>query len=180
MTMKLEPPDLHHLNAAEGWLGLGDHLEAGEELRKISLAHHSHPGVLEVRWHIHAKAREWSACVVIAEELVTAAPDCPHGWLSRSAALYYSRRTREAHDLLLPALEKFPTTWMIRYDMACYCAQLARLPEAREWLKQAIGLGGATSVRQRALEDPDLERLWPEIREMEEPAIKLEGDPVQS
>src|SRR5579872_1828414 len=100
--MKLEPPDLHHLNAAEGWLGLGDHLEATAELLQITPDLNAHPKVLEVRWHLHAKAREWNACVLVAEKLVKAAPDCPHGWLSRSAALYYSRRTQEAHDLLLP------------------------------------------------------------------------------
>ena len=29
-------PDQQHLNAAEGWLGLGDHLSANEELEQIT------------------------------------------------------------------------------------------------------------------------------------------------
>jgi hypothetical protein len=31
-----EPHDRMHLNAAEGWLGLGNHVEANEELEKIT------------------------------------------------------------------------------------------------------------------------------------------------
>ena len=33
---KLPLPDQRHLDAAEGWLGLGDHLAANEELEEIS------------------------------------------------------------------------------------------------------------------------------------------------
>ena len=32
----LEPPDSLHLSAAEGWLGLGNQVEAFEELEKIT------------------------------------------------------------------------------------------------------------------------------------------------
>lgn len=32
----LEHPDLHHLRAAVGWLELGKHIEANEELEKIT------------------------------------------------------------------------------------------------------------------------------------------------
>jgi hypothetical protein len=31
----LSPPDTHHLRAAEGWLELGNHLEANAELENI-------------------------------------------------------------------------------------------------------------------------------------------------
>ena len=36
MKPLLQPPDLMHLNAAQGWLGLGNPAEAVEELEKIS------------------------------------------------------------------------------------------------------------------------------------------------
>jgi len=34
----LEPPDSFHLNAAEGWIGLGNYAAAQEELEHISPA----------------------------------------------------------------------------------------------------------------------------------------------
>jgi hypothetical protein len=53
----LDPPDSLHLRAAQGWLELGDHLEANSELDKITAFLRSHPDVLELRWQIYAKAK---------------------------------------------------------------------------------------------------------------------------
>ena len=36
MMKPLEPPDSFHLLAAQGWLELGNHVEANEELDKIT------------------------------------------------------------------------------------------------------------------------------------------------
>jgi hypothetical protein len=40
----LEHPDSLHLRAAQGWLELGDHLEANEELERISPPLRVHQG----------------------------------------------------------------------------------------------------------------------------------------
>jgi hypothetical protein len=55
MMNSLKPHHLMHLNAAEGWLGLGDPIEANEELKKIAPVLYSHPDVLEVRYRICAQ-----------------------------------------------------------------------------------------------------------------------------
>ena len=34
--VQLEPPNTHHLRAAIGWLELGSHVEAGEEIARIA------------------------------------------------------------------------------------------------------------------------------------------------
>ena len=47
-------PDQRFLNAAEGWLGLGDHLAANEELENITPQFRAHPLVLEVRYQIRS------------------------------------------------------------------------------------------------------------------------------
>ena len=47
-----EPPDSQHLEAAQGWLDLGDHVEANEELEHIEAKNRAHPDVLQVRWRI--------------------------------------------------------------------------------------------------------------------------------
>jgi len=66
----LEPPDSMHLNAAEGWLELGNHPEANEELEKVTPSLRAHPDVLATRWHIYAHARNWGACVDIAAAII--------------------------------------------------------------------------------------------------------------
>ena len=44
-----------HLEAAEGWVELGNHLEANEELERITAENRAHPAVLGVRWQIYTK-----------------------------------------------------------------------------------------------------------------------------
>jgi hypothetical protein len=39
-----------HLDAAQGWFELGNHLEANEELEQITAEYRAPPEVLEVRW----------------------------------------------------------------------------------------------------------------------------------
>ena len=43
----LEPPDSFHLMAADGWLGLGDHWAADEELEKMTPELRVHPVTLK-------------------------------------------------------------------------------------------------------------------------------------
>ncbi len=49
MTKPLGSHDQRHLDAAEGWIGLGNHIEANEELEQITPQNRAHPAVLEVR-----------------------------------------------------------------------------------------------------------------------------------
>ena len=46
-----------HLTAAQGWLELGNHEEAFEELEQIDAPLRGHPDVLEVRWGIYASSQ---------------------------------------------------------------------------------------------------------------------------
>ena len=62
----LPPADRPHLQAAEGWVDLGNHVEANAELEKVAPANHAHPDVLQVRWRVYAKAGKWDACLDIA------------------------------------------------------------------------------------------------------------------
>jgi predicted Zn-dependent protease len=166
-TMKpLEPPDTHHLNAALGWFELGDHLEANQELENITPALRSHPLVLELRWQIYAKEKKWEACVDIASALVKANPEQPANWINKA----YSLRRAEssglvpAQEVLLKAHTLFPLEVLIQYNLACYDCQLENLEEARNWLKKAFDIGDSAALKLMALEDPDLERLWEEVR----------------
>jgi tetratricopeptide (TPR) repeat protein len=158
--VKIFPPhDQRFLNAAEGWLGLGDYLAANEELEQIAPEFRADPRVLEVRLQIYWAAKKWEACVEIAGALVRLKPDREYGWIGRSFALHELKRTEEAYDLLLPAKDEFPTSWTIPYNLACYCAQLNRLDEAQNWFRKAMAINEQI-VKQEAVDDPDLKPLW--------------------
>jgi tetratricopeptide (TPR) repeat protein len=162
----LEPPDAHHLLAAQGWLELGNSVEANKELEQIAPPLRAHPNVLEMRWRIYAKTSQWEACVDLGNALVNTAPDLPEGWIHRSYALHELKRTREALELLEPAADLFPSVWLIPYNLACYSCQLGNQTEAWEWLSDAFDLGDQKAIKLMALDDPDLEPFWMEIGEI--------------
>jgi len=159
-------PDRRHLDAAEGWLGLGDHLAAEEELEQITPALRTHPVVLEVRYKIYAETKRWNAAVEIARSLREILPDKPFSHFHLAFSLHELKRTREAYDTLRPAVGKFPQEWLMRYNLACYACQLRKGKEAMRWLAEAIALVGKKDVCLLALDDPDLEPLWSKISEI--------------
>jgi tetratricopeptide (TPR) repeat protein len=164
----LEPPDIHFARAAHGWLGLGNHIEANEELENITPELRVHPDVLEIRWQIYAKESKWEACRDIARALTQIAPSRPSGWIHFA---YSTRRAlngdlKAAREILFPAAEKFPQVYLICYNLACYDCQLGNLEEALRWIEKAIDLAGKKDIRLMALNDPDLEPLWNEISEI--------------
>jgi len=80
MKNTLEPPDIFHVDAAKGWLELGDHIAANDELENVSARLRAHPDVLDVRWQIYARAKKWEACVEIAAAIIKVAPGRSDGW----------------------------------------------------------------------------------------------------
>ena len=160
----LEPPDIHYLNAAQGWFELGDSKSAGEELEHIAAPLRLHPDVLEVRHAIHARAGEWAACFEITSTIVQLDPSRVGAWIDRSNALHFLGRYQAAWDLLTPALAKFPNNVFLPYNIACFACRLDRLDEARAWLKRACALvADGPALKGMALDDPDLEPLRGEI-----------------
>ena len=159
----LQPPDSHHLEAAQGWLELGNHAEADAELDSIASSLRAHPDVLNVRWGIYAAARKWEAALDIAAALIQLNPEDPLGWVHRSYSLHELKRTAEARDNLLRVVDKFPEDPIMRYNLACYECQLGRLEQAKNWLGKAFALGDAKGMKLAALDDPNLQPLWKEI-----------------
>src|SRR5438874_2082332 len=114
----LEPPDMHYLSAAMGWMELGDLAEAKVELAKISPDLLKHPRVLEATWAIYSAEKDWTGALRAAEELVAHDIDRASGWLHRAYAL---RRAaggglQAAWDALIPAVDRFPQEATIPYN----------------------------------------------------------------
>ena len=164
----LNEADQRHFEAAQGWLVLGDFVEADAELDRITPEFRVHPYVLGLRWSVYFKAERWDAAFEIARFLTEHLPDDPFGWLNQAYAL--RRMTgggvKAAWDALLPIADKFPSQPKIAFNLACYACQLGNLADARDWLRKAIELGDKKEIKARALEDPDLEPLWARIGEL--------------
>jgi tetratricopeptide (TPR) repeat protein len=158
--------DQRFLDAAEGWLGLGDHLAANEEFEHISPELRSHPLVLEVRYKIFAEMKRWDRAIEIAQIMAKSLPDIPWGPFHLAFALHELKRTSEAYETLIPVVEKFPGDWLMRFNLACYSCQLGNLKEALMWLEKAMTLAGDQDVRQMALADKDLEPVWAKIQKI--------------
>ena len=164
----LEPPDSHHLAAAAGWLGLSCVADARTELARISPANQSHPAVLEARWLLCAREKNWRDALTAAEREMAAAPDEASGWLHRAYAL---RRVdggglAQAWDALLPAAKKFPAEPVVAYNLSCYACQLQQLDIARHWLRRALAAGEKAAIKKMAQADDDLKPLWTEIADL--------------
>lgn len=163
---RLEPPDTFHLSAAIGWIELGVPAEAETELARISSARRTHPDVLEIQWIVLAQSKRWDPALEVARTLLKNAPNRCSGWLHHAYSL---RRVsadglQQAWEALLPAYGKFPREATIPYNLSCYACQLHHLDDARTWLRRALKIGGKDRIKQMALDDPDLEPLWEEIK----------------
>ena len=159
----LEPPDSHYLRAAEGWLRLGNHLEAEEELAMISAPMRAHPEVLRIRWEVYAEAKKWELAAEIARALAEMLPDRSFGWIQFAYSLHAMKRTREARAVLLPVVDKFPDQYIFQYSLARYACQLGDIRESKRWLKRACEVADKAEVIEMASLDPDLKPLWNEI-----------------
>jgi predicted Zn-dependent protease len=161
---ELGPPASHHLQAAQGWLELGNTKEAEIELNRLPSHFSGHPEVLRCRWEIQSRQNKWPASLKTAKELVRLDPANPDSWIKQSYSLHELKRTEQARQHLLAIKDRFPEVSTIPYNLACYACQLGELDEARLWLSRAVAIGGKEEIRSMSLSDHDLEPLWDFIR----------------
>ena len=159
---KIEPPDTFYLSAAVGWLELGNHIEAYEELERVSPQLWHHPAVLQVKYQIFAKIKRWEVAHETAKFLVEQLPNRLVHWLQLA---YASRRREgggiaEAWEVLRTAAALFPQEPLIHYNLACHSCRLGKLSEARDELGRALELARTVEMKSLALQDPDLAPLW--------------------
>lgn len=158
--------DQTRLDAAVGWLGLGNWSEANEELDRITPVLRAHPHVLKVRYCFYVKAEKWELALEIAQTLALELPHDSFGFVQSAYALDRLGRTREAFALLQTVVGNFPQEVGIRYDLACYACKSGSLKEAMGYLERAIDFAGRNDIRLKALNDPALGSLWTDIGEI--------------
>jgi tetratricopeptide (TPR) repeat protein len=162
----VSPRDKILLEAAIGWLMLGNSVEAFKELAQVSTEAREEPEALLILWDIQAHDRNWPAAVATADRLIRRSQDQPDGYIKRAYALHELKRSQEAWDTLHPQVQQFPDNWLIPYNLACYAAQLGRSTDALKWFRKALRIGDERELRSMALEDPDLAPIRPKIEKL--------------
>ncbi|MES3030925.1 MAG: hypothetical protein V4697_00770 [Patescibacteria group bacterium] len=158
-----------HIRAAEGWIELGDFLSAYEELEQLSSRERARPDVLKLRWRIFNQANKHEMAFSVAEGLTRLLPDDAEvfAWRSYSARRMPTGGIESALALLLDAINDFPDEPLLPFTLACYNCQIGKMAEARSWLDTALEVAERNGTEKHwkltALDEKDLEPLWPEI-----------------
>jgi tetratricopeptide (TPR) repeat protein len=154
------------LEAAQGWIELGNWREANEELDCITPQLRAHPDVLAARWVVCSKAGNWTLALEIAGTLAAADPYNSIAVVRLASTLDKLNRVKEACDFLIAAAPNFPEGYRLHYDLARYCCKLGKLKEALHYLETAFDSPATDDLRRKALDDPELEPLWENISEI--------------
>jgi lipopolysaccharide biosynthesis regulator YciM len=159
--MTMDPQFQRRLLAASGFAELSLFQEAVEELQELPESSKELPTVLVVWLEVYQHWRKWSEAESIATRLMEMEGDEPSWPIALAYAIRRSRGLVFAHEILLQAGEKFPECGTIQFNLACYCAQLGKLDEARERLRRAIQLDKGFAAMAKS--DPDLKPIRQEI-----------------
>lgn len=154
------------LEAAAGWLMLGNTAEAFKEFQQLSPAGRESPEALVTLWDIHAHSADWNSAIATADRLIRKLSHQPDGYIKRAYALHELKRSQEAWDTLHPTSERFTDNWLIPYNLACYAAQLGRPADALKWFRRALRIGNERELRDMAMNDPDLEPIRVKIHQL--------------
>jgi predicted Zn-dependent protease len=149
----LQFPDRHYLNAAIGWLLLGNTGEAKAQLDLISPLGRLQPDAMMIRWQLFVRLAQWDQAHHLARAFTRLCPMLPAGWVCLSYTLYRMNRMEEAWEVLLAKLQRFPKFSGIPYLLACYAWRSGNRREARKWLARSALLGGPTVLSTRQLND---------------------------
>lgn len=156
-TTELTLDDRRRLEAAQGYLTLAMRAEAEAELNALSAPARQCPASLGLRLQLHQEAGEWPAMRDLGCHLAGVYPEEAQWWLSWAYAARRAESLENALEILQRARTLHAAEAFIHFNLACYLAQLRRLPDARDALRQAIRLNPA--CRPMAREEPDLAPL---------------------
>ncbi len=168
MMMPLSHANRIQLDAAEGWLALGNPKEAQAELKKITKDNAHHPAVLAMGWQVAAVLGRWNQALRSIKSLCEIAPLSAQAWVLQAETLRNLRGPRAAWVLLRRVVARFPSDAVLSYRLACYAAQTGMFGESCTWLLRAFDLEISGKLRLTAIMDTELDPLWEQIARMEE------------
>lgn len=111
----LSSEDRRHLDAAQGWLGLGQFLEANDELEAMTPAARARPDVLLERLRIYALAKKWEWVREVGRALLVVYAKHPEFNYHMAQACAQTGRLDLARDFLkVPFASENCRAWKLR------------------------------------------------------------------
>jgi hypothetical protein len=99
VTTDLTQTGLFHLHAAEGWLDLGMHVEAFDELEQIEPLHRVHPPAIDEVQNLPG-SKQTRLRSHDSHRYTESNPDSPDGWFYLACALSKRREGEQAEHAL--------------------------------------------------------------------------------
>lgn len=152
-----EAADIHRLNGAIGWYGLGDYQAAINELDQMVSKIRDHPRAIILRCQILSSKKDLEGAVQLAKQYIERIPDSRQVWVNLCAYLLLLERWQEAYECLKTALAKWPDEALLYYNLACYYCKCGQLDQARKALDDCLGLNA--ELISQACDDPYLKEL---------------------
>jgi predicted Zn-dependent protease len=161
VIMRFDAEILRHLDAAEGWLLLGNVNEATAALDNIAPESRAAASVLMMRCAIYRHAERWQDLEVIASGAWAMHPDFGNFKIFLAAAKHKQGKTEEALRLLSDTKDGLHANAPTAYSMACMYGGKGQIAEAKHWLSLAFEWSHEPEkLKLRALGEPDLEAVW--------------------
>jgi tetratricopeptide (TPR) repeat protein len=151
-----------HLSYASGYLQLGMLREAAAELARIDRDLAGLPEVLRLKVDFFTIREDWHTVRRYTSQLVKLEPADVQAWVTLGYSTRRSVSIRAARRILLRAAALHPEEPVLKFNLACYAAQLGKLPEASLFLTTALALD--PRYQELALADPDLAPLREEFQ----------------
>jgi tetratricopeptide (TPR) repeat protein len=152
--------DIHHLEAAEGWLERKQYADCFRELDRIDPNHRGDARELTLWWKLYNATSQWSAAANLALRIQRRFPNDLAAYLWRSMALAKLGFSESAYNNLKPVAFEFTNTGLAPFFLAQYACDLGNFTEAREWLAIAFEAPDAEHLKAHAQHEPRLEKLW--------------------
>lgn len=147
-----------HLEAALGYLALGMHQDAWDELECLPPEQRANDGVSELRISIYQALGKWEPARVLAESLAKRSPENPQWWILWAFSLRREKSVTDARAVLLEAAKLHPNEGLIPYNLACYSCVEGDILGARGLLAFAFSMD--EGLRLTALDDQDLDAIF--------------------
>lgn len=126
-----------HLRVAQGYLELGLHTDAQDELDHVPIQLRMRSDFLLVQCHLLRKQERWHDLEEVSQWLLESNLDEPELWVAHADAIRHARTLTEATSCLVDALARFPSNGHLLFQMACYRCQGGDLAGARDFLQAA-------------------------------------------
>jgi tetratricopeptide (TPR) repeat protein len=145
------------IQAAQGYVELGLHSEAREELSQLSAIAAERPDALEISALCFMGESRWAEALPLTQKLCQIEPKEPGGYIHAAYCLHELGQTHEALDLLARGPAALKAKPVYYYNVGCYMAKLGQKDKALKLLEQSFEMDG--SLRSYARKDPDLAGL---------------------